>query len=206
MNPSSNIIGYRRNGCPIRLIRGASPEGDPAPEANPKGTPATDQGSTESGNDGTQTEDWKDRFEGQQKVNRDLEGKFNELRNGLAAALGVQGKKASTDDLVASLTQQVTAMQRDTLVYRVAVEHQITDAEDLELIKASTDEQAMRKLAARLAAKPSAPAGGDVDKNRGPKPDPSQGLSGGTGAKPASSVTAIREERIAAAAARKRTA
>ena len=76
------IIGYRNDGRAIRLIAGASPDdpsnNDPADEPDEPATGDTD------GDDNT---DWKaeaqryrDKYEGQRKVNRDLEGKLKAAR------------------------------------------------------------------------------------------------------------------------------
>ena len=73
------------------------------------------------------------------------------------------------------LQRHLNAMQHETAVYRLAAQHEITDQDDLELLKSATDEAAMTKLAERLAAKAAAPGA--------PKPDATQG--GGSGSAPA---------------------
>lgn len=100
----------------------------------------------------------------------------------LAEALGVKvDKKQSSDDLVAALQEQVTAMQRDAAVNRIAREHQITDAEDIALIGEARSEEAMAKVAARLVG-PSTPGTPKPDPSQGPKaaapkPDPGPGVA-----------------------------
>lgn len=122
--------------------------------------------------------DWQERYSGQLKVNRDLEGKLNSLRNGLAGALGLEDKKASTDDLVAELTKSVGSIKHELLVATVANENKIDDKDDLELLRGLTDETAMRKLAARLAVTDE-PETGNVRKPKAPKPDGSVGTGDG---------------------------
>lgn len=120
--------------------------------------------------------EWQEKYSGQLKVNRDLEDKLNGLRNGLAGLAGLEGKKASTDDLVANLTETVGTIKHELLVERVARENKIDDNDDLELIRGLTDEAAMRKLAARLASATEAATGG---KPKSPKPDGSVGTGDG---------------------------
>lgn len=120
--------------------------------------------------------EWQEKYAGQLKVNRDLEDKLNGLRNGLAGLAGLEGKKASTDDLVANLTETVGTIKHELLVERVARENKIDNNDDLDLIRGLTDEEAMRKLAARLAASAEAATGG---KPKSPKPDGSVGTGDG---------------------------
>lgn len=109
----------------------------------------------------------------------------NEQTKKLAEAFGIKSEDAkSTDDVVTALQKQVQDMQRDNLVFRVVTDpaHLITDADDLDLIKAAPDEATMRKLAARLAKK----AAADDKKNdddgkqtrRFPRQDSTQGRGG----------------------------
>lgn len=106
-----------------------------------------------------------------------LENQLNQLKSGLASALGVNGgdAKSSTDDVLASVQQQLATMQRENLVLSVAGSHKITDEDDLGLLRDfKGDADGLRKLAARL--KPS----DKVDNERPgvkkrPAPDYSQG-------------------------------
>lgn len=128
---------------------------------------------------GRPDEDLHSKVEAQQKVNRDLEGKLNTLKDGLKAALGIEDKKADPADLVARLQEQLDRLTHDNLVSDVARRHKITDDDDLALLATARDADAMDKLAARLA-----PKADDGDKSRPgkpgtPKPDPSQGKGGG---------------------------
>lgn len=122
--------------------------------------------------------DWETKFTGQQKVNRDLEQKLNELRDQqkaqndtLAKAFGMAPDE--TSDLsrltsqVTALQEQFTATQQQNLVLSVANEHGISDPEDLALLSEVKDEAKLRGLAQRLAAASTSP--------HTPKPDLTQG-------------------------------
>lgn len=100
-------------------------------------------------------------------LRKDFEG----FKGTLSEAFGV--KPATGDDTGATLQQmqeQLNRMQRDGTVYRLAAEHNITDEEDLDLLRSAKDEAAMTKLASRLAAKAATPGT--------PKPDATQGGQG----------------------------
>lgn len=110
----------------------------------------------------------------------------------LAEALGIETKDAkSSEEVVTALQQQVQDMQRDNLVYRVVTDpaHPITDADDLELIKAAPDEATMRKLATRLAKNAGTTGNGQVGKNGVGRLgfDPSQGRGSDPQGKPGDS-------------------
>ena len=102
-------------------------------------------------------------------LRKDFEG----FQMKLSEAFGVKPATGDGADAVTQLQQRLDTMQRDTAVYRLAAQHQITDEGDLELLRSATDEAAMTKLAERLAAK-AEPTPGT------PKPDATQGGSGGT--------------------------
>lgn len=98
----------------------------------------------------------------------------------LAAALGVTpDKKDDGTQILTTLQQQIEEMRRETVVLRVAAAHKITDTDDIDLLKSAKDEDAMGRLAARLAAKADDAGGTGDEKSRRPKPDRSQG-GGGT--------------------------
>lgn len=97
---------------------------------------------------------------------------FDGFKTELSKAFGIQPATGDGADAVTQLQQQLNAMQRETAVYRLAAQHEITDEDDLELLKSATDEAAMTKLAGRLAAAKAATPGT-------PKPDATQG--GGSG-------------------------
>ena len=100
---------------------------------------------------------------------------FDGFKTELSKAFGIQPATGDGADAVTQLQRQLNAMQHETAVYRLAAQHEITDQDDLELLKSATDEAAMTKLAERLAAKAAAPGS--------PKPDATQG--GGSGSAPA---------------------
>ena len=100
---------------------------------------------------------------------------FDGFKTELSKAFGIQPATGDGADAVTQLQRQLNAMQHETAVYRLAAQHEITDQDDLELLKSATDEAAMTKLAERLAAKAAAPGA--------PKPDATQG--GGSGSAPA---------------------
>jgi len=91
------------------------------------------------------------------------------LKEQMDALRGVFGDKAADPgkDIVVTLQEQVAAMQRDTLVERVARSHSITDDADVELLRTAKDEATMQRLAERLKAANAGPTA--------PAPDPSQG-------------------------------
>lgn len=137
--------------------------------------------------------DWETKFTGQQKVNRDLEQKLNDLRDqqkaqneALAKAFGLAPDETSDvtrlTGQVTELQQQFSATQHQNLVLSVANGHKISDPDDLALLAEVKDETKMRALAARLAE-------GDAGTSTGapgtPKPDRTQGAGAGAPASPA---------------------
>jgi len=97
---------------------------------------------------------------------------FDGFKTELSKAFGIQPATGNGADAVSQLQQQLNTMQHETAVYRLAAQHEITDQDDLDLLKSATDEAAMTKLAGRLAAAKTATPGT-------PKPDATQG--GGSG-------------------------
>ena len=91
------------------------------------------------------------------------------LKEQMDALRGVFGDKTADPgkDIVTTLQEQVAAMQRDTIVERLARSHSITDDGDVELLRNAKDEATMLRLAERLKAGITAPTS--------PAPDPSQG-------------------------------
>lgn len=95
----------------------------------------------------------------------------------LAAALGIKpDAKDEGAQTLTTLQAQVEQMRLDTTVFRLAAQHKIVDADDIALLRSAKDEDAMGKLAARLAAKAEVDSDG---KKVTPKADKSQG--GGQG-------------------------
>lgn len=116
-----------------------------------------------------------------------IEDQFNEFKAGLAAALGIDGKdaKSTTDEVLAGVQQQLATMQRDNLVLSVANTHQITDEDDLGLLRGyQGDEEGLRKLAARLKPTKDENPGSKPGQRRAPGPDHSQGRGSGNDPKP----------------------
>lgn len=148
-------------------------------------------------------------LQAERDARQQLDSELKSLKAGLAQALGIKSEDAkSTETVVATLQKQVADMAQDNLVLRVASEHKIADAEDLELLRNAPSEEAMRKLAARFAKAGASGKEGEEEKpkddwrTRGlPKPDPSQGAGGGD-ARP-SSIEAVREQRRAERAKRR---
>lgn len=95
-----------------------------------------------------------------------LEQAMKDQRTALLKAFGVETDKPG-EDIVKTLQEQVTAIQRESLVDRVARRHGITDDGDVEFLRTAADEATMQRLAERLkAASPTTPTS--------PAPDPSQ--------------------------------
>jgi len=114
-----------------------------------------------------------------------LRGEFDEFKKSLSDALGIQSTKGEGADAVQQVQAQLAAMQHESMVYRLAAQHQITNEGDLELLQAATAEQAP-KLAERLAAKAEAET-----KPGTPKPDATQG--GAAGEPPALNSNALEQ-------------
>lgn len=167
--------------------------------ADKSGTPTPKDVADKADDRGKPDDEWRGKFEGQQKVNRDLEAKLNGIRDALKAAAGVEDKKADDEQVLASVRDELAALRHENAVEKVARRHGITDDDDLALIATARDAEAMDKLAARLAPK----ADEGVDKSKPgkpgtPKPDPSQGQGGGSGAVRPTSVAQVMEDRRAA--------
>lgn len=107
-----------------------------------------------------------------------LKGEFDRFKDSLSKAFGVEPAKGDNADTLKTVQDQLTAMQHESAVLRLANEHKITDKDDLEILGSAKDTEAMQKLAARLAAK----ADEDAKKNSpGPRADLTQGGTNGTG-------------------------
>lgn len=146
-------------------------------------TPAS--GKPDEGKPQTGEADWAAKFEAQQKVNRDLEAKLNELRDGdkarndaIAKALGIQPEDASDSDKlaaqVADLTGTVGALTKANLVLTIG--KGLSD-EDQALLASLPDEATMRAVAERLAKQ----AAEAQESTPGFQPISGQGQGGGKG-------------------------
>lgn len=144
---------------------------DPAPEPtkdDPKSA-AADEPLGEPGKKALEAE--RDARKNAESQLAALRGEFDTFKTGLTEALGVKPKKGDDADALTQVQEQLARMQRDNSVLALANEHKITDKEDLDLLRSTTDEQARIKLATRLAAK--------ADETPGtPKPDTTQGAKG----------------------------
>lgn len=164
-------------------------EGDGAPDGTAGGaTDGAQDGKKDHGRAGGSDQIMAD-LQGEREKRKALEQTVADLRKShtdqtaaLAAALGVKvDTKKDGDDIVAALQKQVTEMQRDAAVNRIAREHQITDADDIALIGEARSEEAMAKVAARLVASASPgtpkPDLSQGPKDSAPKPDPGPGVA-----------------------------
>lgn len=166
----------------------------------------------QKGADGAQAGDGKSdaadsemaqRIEAMQKVNRDLEAKINGLKDGFKQALGIDDKKTTPEELVGKLQQRLDELTHTTLVNTVARGHKITDEDDIATLSAIKDEAVMRKVAERLA--PSDDAQDSSKSRKGtPRPDTSQGRSGGESGNKPVSVSQVMADRAAARDAAKK--
>lgn len=157
----------------ISTKEGATP--DPAGKApEPKPTPPKADGGKPLGPNGEKA------LESERTARKELEKQIQQLQQGqadqvaaIAAAFGIKTEGAKPDDVVSTLQEQVSEMQHERIVSRVARKHQITDDDDVEILSSAKDEQAMERLAARLAAKADSSGPGT------PKPDLTQGGKAG---------------------------
>lgn len=154
----------------------AGTEAQPASPATPQPTP---QQPTSQANDGTRDaadaplgEPGIKALREERAARERLEQAMKDQRTALLEAFGVKSDKPG-EDIVKTLQQQVSAMQRDSLVDRMARRHGITDDDDVELLRAAPDEAAMGRLAGRLKAV-------STTTPNTPAPDPSQAAASPT--------------------------
>jgi len=76
-------------------------------------------------------------------------------------------------EALAKAQAEAEQARAELLRYRVAAEHGVTDAEDIELFLTGTDEDTLTRQAKALAARNAASTA-----TRAPRPDPNQGRSG----------------------------
>lgn len=133
---------------------------------------------------------------------KSLKGEFDGFKTALTEALGIKPKEGDgTQDALTAVQQQLAAMQRESSVLKLANEHKITDAKDVELLATAKDADSMKSLAERLAPKEDPER--DAKSRQRPKPDKGQGGSGGSGSP--KSVNQLMDERRAAREARSNT-
>lgn len=186
----------------------ADPGGDEKPPAG-DGKPAEDG---KHADDEILGEGGKKALKAERDARQALEKQVTDLKNSqidpkkLAEALGIKlgDAKSSGDDMVTALQKQVSDMQHESRLYRIVAKHQITDGDDVELLRSLGDEVAMERLATRLAKESSRDGSADNGKGetRRPRGDKSQGR-GGDGDNRPSSVAQVIEERRAAREAKK---
>lgn len=119
-------------------------------------------------------------LEAERQERKKLKAELDGFKTALGAALGIKPEADKNDqqaDLLASVQEQIKGMQREAAVLKLANAHQITDEADLELLASAKDDEAMKRLAERLA--PTADEGKEEKGKRQPKPDRTQG--GGSG-------------------------
>ena len=168
--------GWRMEGEDGQSVQGEPNGGDPKPgEGDQQGGESGDKPLGPGGESALKAE---------REARKAIETELSQFKAGLAAALGLKDKdaKSGTDDIVATLQQQMADLQHHNLVLSVANENEITDTDDLALLRGfKGDEDAIRRLAARL--KPTKEdAAGSNGKRRTPSPDPSQGRGDSKGA------------------------
>jgi len=196
----------RKYGVPLGLAPFgplSTTDGEPAGGGSPK---VEDKLEAKDATEGAKPEgvkaddEWRSKFEGQQKVNRDLETKLNGIRDALKVAAGVDDKKADDSDVIAAVRNELAGLRHENAVEKAARRHGITDDDDLKILAAATDAEAMERLAARLAPKADE---GETKTKPGkpgnPKPDPSQGKGGGGAVRP-TSIAQVMADRAAARA------
>lgn len=149
---------------------GATPVGGATAKAEPSASqPAPDEFKSEHSK-ATVLADLAKERDARQALEADLNG----FKTALTTAFGIKTDSADDDTaLLSKLQEQVTQMQQESAVLRLANEHGITDKDDLALLGSVTDADARGRLAERLAAKgDESPASGT------PKPDLTQGGKG----------------------------
>lgn len=152
---------------------GATPTAPAATEqpkpAAPKADPVPKAGDQPLGEPGIKA------LEAEREARKGLEQQLAQMREGLASVFGVKPDgKATAEELVSTLSKQVGDLQHSALVDRLARQNGITDDDDIDLLRSAKDEDAMTRLATRLAAK----AEPDETKPGTPKPDLTQGGKG----------------------------
>lgn len=179
------LVNFRYPGNPagLRFVEGA-PEGSGSASqssgATPSEAPAKTGGepASELGEGGIKAlQSERKAREALEKQVKDLQGYKGQM-DALADAFGVKGSKGEDHEtVVKNLQEQMQTLQRSNLVSQIAIEHGVTDKDDLALIADASSEEGMRRIAARIQA-------GTESQPSTPKPDRSQGGRGGEGSKP----------------------
>ena len=164
-NPSATFGPlYNTEGESGGGVATATPPAPAAPktDAAESKTPAADEALGENG---------KKALERERDARKNLESQMTQMREAFAQALGVKPDKADPAELLTQMQAQMTQMQHQATVDRVARENGLTDPGDLKFLALAQDEAQMQEVAGRLKA-----AAGP----RTPKPDTSQGPQGDT--------------------------
>lgn len=163
----------------------APPTPTPTPTPQPTPTPG-DEPLGDAGKKALEAE--RDARKAAEQSLTALRTEFDTFRTALTEAVGIKPKKGEEGDALAQVQQQLASMQRENAVFRLAAENGITDKDDIDLLRSATDEQAMTKLAGRLAAQNAATATPGV-----PKPDATQGGKPVEKADPGPGLARLRE-------------
>lgn len=158
------FAGWRMEADPA-----SSPGGDPAPGAAP-GQAEKNEPLGEGGKKALDAE--RDARKAAEQELTKLRGEFDSFKSALTEAVGIKPEKGKEDDTLTQVQRQLSQMQLENDVLRLATQHRITDSDDLDLLRSATDAQAREKLAGRLAARADAETPGT------PKPDSTQGGKG----------------------------
>lgn len=151
------------------MFAGWRMQADPEPPADPTPTPDPDEPLGEPGKRALDAE--REARKSAEAAVAGITRDFEDFKTSLASALGIKPKD-DDGDVLATVQQQLAAIQKEAAVLRVANQYEITDKDDLDLLAAAGTDEARDKLAARLAAKKDDPAPGT------PKPDLTQGGKG----------------------------
>lgn len=95
------------------------------------------------------------------------------LKERVARLDEIEDAQKTDAERAAEALAEAEQARAELLRYRVAAEHGVTDAEDIELFLTGTDEDTLTRQAKALAARNAASTA-----TRAPRPDPNQGRSG----------------------------
>lgn len=143
----------------------------------------------------------RERASAAEEANKALKSEFDGFKSALLEGLGIKSEddKGKETDALATVQQQLAAIQRESAVLKLANTHKITDEGDLTILASATDAEQMKKLAERLAPKEQ---DSDAKSRNKPKPDRTQGGGDGSGASAGGSIAAHREQLAADRAAK----
>ena len=164
---------------------GEPADGDKQDEGKPDDKPSGELG--ENGKKALDAErDARKAAEDQVKA---LKTEFDGFKSALTDAFGIKAKDGDGADALAAVQQQLAAMQHESAVLKLANEHKITDAKDLEILATAKDSDSMKTLAERLAPAEQEQDGGGKPRPPRPKVDKAQG--GGNKSKAGAKLTGL---------------